>query len=178
MPYATATAYLQKFGLAEATQALADEEKLLTEQLLKDAIAVAGGGAWTGDPTDDEKAAATDALARLERQIAVTSNFMDGYLRAAVTLPLVDVDATVLQDCCLALVRCEVNDDSDNATERMDEAGKAWRKWLQDVQCGRVTLSGAGGEVLPSAGRVRVGRASSAYDWDAFNRREAPGRMR
>jgi phage gp36-like protein len=166
--YATATAYLQKFGLAEAAQVLADEQALLTEQLLKDAIA--GGGAWTGNPSDAEKAAGVAALARLERQLAVTSNFMDGYLRAAVTLPLAPTDATVLEDCCLALVRCELHDDSDNATERMDETGKTWRKWLCDVQAGRVALAGAGGEALPSRGRVKVGQATSAYDWNSFGR--------
>lgn len=168
--YATASAYLQKFGAAEAAQALADEEQLLTEQLLKDAIAVAGGGAWTGAPGDAEKAAGVAGLARLERQLAVSSNFMDGYLRAAVTLPLAPTDATVLEDCCLALVRAELHDDSDNATERMDETAKTWRKWLVDVQAGRVTLSGAEGEALPSRGRVKVGLAASGYDWGAFGR--------
>jgi phage gp36-like protein len=170
MPYATAAAYLQKFGLAEATQALADEESLLTEQLLKDAMAVAEGGAWTGDPTEAEQAAAVSALERLERQLAVTSNFMDGYLRAAVTLPLADADVTVLEDCCMALVRYELHDDSDNATERMDEAAKRWCAWLRDVQAGRVTLSGAGGEAVPSRGRTKVGQAVSGFNWSGFGR--------
>lgn len=170
MRYATAAAYLKKFGTTEAIQALADEENLLTEQLLKDAMAVAGGGAWTGDPSDAEKAAAVSALERLERQLDATSNFMDGYLRSAVSLPLADADVIVLEDCCMALARAELHDDADNATERMDEQAKRWCAWLRDVQAGRVTLSGASGEAVPSRGRTQVGQAASGYDWGGFGR--------
>lgn len=170
MPYATAAAYLQKFGLSEATQVLADEESLLTEQLLKNAMAVAEGGAWPDGPTEAEKAAAVSALERLERQLAVSSNFMDGYLRAAVSLPLAEAAATVLEDCCLALARHELHDDSDNGTERMDETAKRWCAWLRDVQAGRVTLSTPEGEAVPSRGRVKVGQAASGFNWSGFGR--------
>lgn len=170
MPYATPTAYLQRFGLDEAVQLLADEEQLLTAQLLQDAIAVADGGAWTGTPSDAEKAAANAALARLTRQLAVSSNFMDGYLRAAVTLPLApeDANAGTLEDCCLALTRAEVADDPDNATERMDAAAATWRTWLKDVARHVVALVGTDGSAPPPAGGARTGQATSAYNWGAF----------
>ncbi len=120
MAYATPTLIIQRFGLDEITGYLDDEQPLLTSQLLLDAIA----GTWTGTPSDAEKAAATDALARLTRQLQVTSNTMDGYLRSAVTLPLSDDDANAgtLEDCCMALARCSLADDTDNATDRWTSA--------------------------------------------------------
>ena len=82
--YATPEQYIARYGLDEAVQLLTDEEHLLTKQLLMDHVS----GYWTGNPTGPEKEAAAAALTRLKRQIAVSANFMDGYLRSAVTLPL------------------------------------------------------------------------------------------
>ncbi|MEY2685983.1 MAG: hypothetical protein RL375_181 [Pseudomonadota bacterium] len=168
--YATPAQYLAKFGRAEATQLLADEEALLTETLLVDAIAVAGGGAWTGSPSQAQQDAGTAALARLTRQLLVSSNFMDGYLRAVVTLPMPpdDANATTLEDCCLALTRCGLADDADNATERMDKCCADWRAWLKDVAAGRTQLITPVGASPVAAGRVRAGQALSSYDWTRF----------
>ncbi|MBK1683396.1 phage protein Gp36 family protein [Rhodoferax fermentans] len=170
MPYATASQYIQKFGLDDAAQLLADEQNTLTSQLLADAVAVSLGGSWTGTPAQADKDVANAALARLNRQLVVSSNFMDGYLRSAVTLPLAvgDANAGVLEDCCLALVRYGLADDSDNATERMEKAYEQWRSWLKDVQAGRAQLVGATGEAVPSTGRVRTGQAVSMFDWRSF----------
>lgn len=172
MPYATALLYIQKFGLEETTQALADEQNTLTALLLADAISVSLGGAWTGTPAQADKDVANACLARMNRQLLVSSNFMDGYLRGAVTLPLAagDANAGVLEDCCLALVRFGLADDSDNATERMEKAFEQWRSWLKDVQAGRTELVGATGEAVPSKGRVRTGQAVSGFDWGSFGR--------
>lgn len=170
MAYATASLCIQKFGLDETTQALADEQNTLTSLLLTDAITVSLGGAWTGLPAQADKDVATACLARLNRQLVVSSNFMDGYLRSAVTLPLAagDANAGVLEDCCLALVRYGLADDADNATERMGRAFEQWRAWLKDVQAGRAELVGSAGEAVPSKGRVRTGSAASGFDWDSF----------
>lgn len=170
MPYATASLFIQKFGLDETTQALADEQNTLTSLLLTDAIAVSLGGAWTGAPSQADKDVANACLARMNRQLVVSSNFMDGYLRSAVTLPLAasDANAGVLEDCCLALVRYGLADDSDNATERMEKAFEQWRAWLKDVQAGRAELVGAAGEEVPSKGRIRTGQAVSGFDWGNF----------
>jgi phage gp36-like protein len=171
--YATAQRYLDRYGWVDGAQLLADEERLLTEQLLRDVVA----GSWTGSPSALEQAAAAAALARLERQLAVSSNFMDGYLRAAVTLPLAadDVNATTLEDCCLALARCGLADDADNATTRIDKACETWRVWLKDVQAGRVQLVAATAQApdlaTAVAGRVRTGRAVSGFDWGTFGAR-------
>jgi phage gp36-like protein len=167
MAYATPAQFIQKFGLEECAQLLADEQNLLTTLLLSDVIGLATGGVWTGEPTDADQAAANGALARLTRQLVVSSNYMDGYLGSAVTLPVAlnDANAGVLEDCCLALARFGLADDSDNSTERMSKAFEQWRVWLKDVQAGRVTLMGTTGLEVTSANRVRSGPAGSGFDW-------------
>lgn len=166
MPYATPAQYLAKYGHGEATQLLSDEQRLLTEQLLRDALA----GTWTGTPSQDEQDAATAALARLQRALEVASSMMDGYLRSAVTLPLPPstAQAGVLEDCCCALARCDLADDTDNATERMDAQGKTWRSWLADVAAGRVHLVDTAGQAPASVRSTRSGVAATGYDWTAF----------
>lgn len=170
MPYATPAQYFQSFGLSEAVQLLADEERLLTATLLQDALAVLDGGAWTGTPSAEEQAAGTAAATRLVDQLTISANFMDGYLRSAVTLPLPEGNANAgsLRECCLALTRCALADDSDNATERMDKCCDTWRKWLVDVAARRVTLVDDSGNAPPQSGGVRTGQAASAYAWGSF----------
>ena len=168
MSYATPALYIAKFGLEEAAQLLADEERLLTAALLQDAVT----GVWTGSPSAAEQAAAAAALARLSRQLDTSSSLMDGYLRAAVTLPLPagDANASTLEDCCLALARCGLADDCDNATERIEAAAERWLKWLKDIAARRVQLVNAAGEPAPAPRGVRSGQARSGYDWGAFGR--------
>lgn len=167
MPYTTPTAYIQRFGQAEAVDLLSDEQRLLTATLLLDAMA----GTWSGTPSAAEQAAATDALARLQRQIDVSCAFIDGYLAAVATLPLPTdtAQAGTLAECALALTRADLADDSDNATDRIDEAAKTWRAWLRDVSAGKVQLVAIDGTAAGTgAGRVRTGQATSAYDWGSF----------
>lgn len=163
MAYATPAQFIAKFGLEETTQLLQDEERLLTAQLLKDALA----GSWTGSPSADEQAAATDALTRLTDQLATSSNTMDGYLRAVVALPLAgdDGNSGTLRDCCLALARCGLADDCDNSTERMEAACATWRAWLKDVAARRVQLVNDSGAAPAVTRGVRGGQARSGYDW-------------
>lgn len=170
MNYATPPQFISRYGLTEATQLLADEQQLLTAQLLTDAIAVEAGGDWTGTPSADEMAAAQAALARLERQLSTSSRFMDSYLRAAVTLPLAPDDANsgTLEECCSALARCGLADDSDNATERMDKCCDGWRAWLKDVAMGRVQLVTDAGTTPASSGGARSGQATTGYCWGEF----------
>lgn len=166
MPYATPARFIESFGLEETVRYLADEQGLLTAQLFKDALA----GAWTADTSQDEMDAAAAALARLLRKLETQSNLMDGYLRSAVVLPLSagDANAGTLEECCLALTRCALADDADNATERMDAAAKDWRSWLRDVSIGKAKLAGQGGQALVASGGARTGQARSSYNWAAF----------
>ncbi len=165
MPYATPQQVIQAYGLREVTQYLADEQDLLTEQLLTDAIT----GVWTGAPSPEEQAAATAALARLNRKLETVSNTMDGYLRNAVTLPLApgDANAGTLNECCMALVRCGLADDPGNSTERMEECCDRWRAWLRDVSRGVVQLVNQAGQTMAGKSRIRSGPAGSAYNWAA-----------
>lgn len=165
MPYATPQQVIQEFGLREIAQFLSDEQDLLTEQLLVDAIT----GVWTGTPSQEEQDAATAALARMVRKLETMSNFMDGFLRNAVTLPLAAGDANTgtLNECCLALTRCGLADDPGNSTERMEACCDTWRAWLRDVSRGVVQLVNPVGETVPGKSRVRSGQAASGYDWNA-----------
>ena len=166
MPYATPQQVIQAYGLKEVTQLLTDEQDLLTEQLLTDAIA----GVWTGAPSQAEKDAATAAIARFMRKIDTVGSTMDGYLRNAVTLPLSTDDANTgtLNECCMALVRCGLSDDPDNATERMDNCCDTWRSWLKDVSKGIVQLVNPVGVDVPGKSRIRTGQADSRYNWSRF----------
>lgn len=172
MPYATPTQVIAEYGLKEVTQLLTDEQQLLTEQLLLDAIAMATGGQWSELLSPAEINAATAALARLNRKLDTQSSFMDGFLRSAVTLPLAlsDANTGTLNECCMALTRCGLSDDPDNATERMDECCATWRKWLRDVANGVVSLVNAAGQEVAGKSRIRQGAASSGYDWAAHSR--------
>lgn len=166
MPYATPQRFIQEYGLEETTQLLADEQRLLTSQLLSDALA----GAWTGTPSAEEQAAANAAKDRITRKLTTVSNFMDGYLRSAVTLPLSagDANAGTLEECCVAIAREGLADDSDNVTERIETVADRWRAWLKDVQSGRVALVATGGEQVVGRGRVRSGQAVTGFNWGGF----------
>lgn len=173
MSYATPTQYLARYGADEATQLLADEESLLTKQLLLDAIAVAAGGTWTGTPTVDERAAATACLARLQRALDNASNLMNGHISSVYALPLAVTpdSAGTLEECCLALARVSLADDSENATERMDHAADNWRDWLRQVAARKVQLilaNGGGQEASNSAATIHVGQAVSNVNWGSF----------
>lgn len=171
-PYALPLAYLLRFGATEAVQMLGDEQQLLTEGLLRDALAIIDGSAstWHGSPSGDEMAAGLAAGTRLNRALVMTTNMMDGYLRNVVKLPMPadDANAGVLEDCCLALTRAGLADDPDNATDRMDQVAKDWRAWLKDVAKGVVQLVGAEGAAPPAPARVRSGQAASGVDWGGF----------
>ena len=103
----------------------------------------------------------------MQTALATSSNFMDGYLRAVVTLPLSDDDANagVLRDCCLALTRCSLADDADNYTDRMAALAAQWTKWLEDISKGRIKLVLADAAQAPESFRVRHGKAKSGFDW-------------
>ena len=166
MAYATPAQYVQAFGLSEALQMLQDEEQTLTPEALQAGLAALAAGAAVVDDT------AAASLERLQAKLDNTSNLMDGYLRSAVTLPLSAGQLLgTLQECCLALTRCLLADDSDNATERMDKCCDNWRAWLKDVAAGKVKLVDSDGEELGggSSGRVVTGYVAPAYDYAAMS---------
>lgn len=169
MPYANAARYCEEFSYSEARTQLRDEGGLLTAELLRVVVA---GAAWPGGASLEAQAVATAALQRLERKLVNVSNIMDGYLRAAVALPVpqsVELLGT-LEECCLALARDELANDSGESTDLIVKRADRWRLWLRDVAAKKVTLVQADGTVADStgSGRVVTGQPGSHYNWSAF----------
>lgn len=165
MAYATPADFVQAFGLDETCMLLMDEERLLTTELLVAGLRELAAG---GTVMDD---VAAQALERLTRRLHNTSNLMDGYLGSAVSLPISSAKPElmgVLQECCLALARCALSDDPDNATDRMDAACSNWRQWLRDVAAGKIKLVDADGSVA-AGGRTVHGNVPSAYNWGMYS---------
>lgn len=166
MAYATPADFVQAFGLDETCMLLMDEERLLTADALTAGLDALARGDAVADAT------AAQALERLRRRLSSTSSLMDSYLSSAIKLPITGTHETllgVLQDCCLALTRCAISDDPDNATERMDKACDNWRQWLRDVAAGKIKLVDADGTVA-AGGRILHGQVPSAYNWGAYAR--------
>lgn len=166
MPYATPADYVQAFGLREAAMLLQDEEHTLDEAVLQAGLAAVAAGQAVADD------AAKAAIARLQTALANTSNYMDGYLRAAVSLPIADSTTELLgtlQDCCLAIARYQLCDDDENASDRIEKAADKWRAWLKDVATQKVLLVTPSGADVPSTGggRVVIGQPKPAFDWPA-----------
>ena len=177
MPYATPQRFVQEFGLDETTQLLQDTQRLVTSALLKLAMAGTLPSAPTSGVTQDQLDAVNAGMARLNRKLFDMSNFMDGFLRSAVTLPLPDNhrDAGVLEECCLALVRFGMCNSTDNSTEGMKDMDARWRDWLKEVQKGRVQLvDSATGDGPVVSNRFRSGPVKSRFDWE-FNERFGQG---
>ncbi len=177
MPYATTARFIQEYGLDETTQLLQDTQRQVTSDLVAQAVA----GTLPTVPVPPVTQAMLDAtvagMARFTRKLTNVSNYMDGYLRSVVALPLAPEDASAgtLEECCLVLTKVGLAIDCDNATDRMDKLADQWRTWLKDVQAGRVQLVRSDtGTNPPIAKRFRSGATKSNYDW-AFNERFGRG---
>lgn len=170
MAYATSQRFIQSFGLDETVQLLTDEQRLLTAELLTAALAEVP--AWPVGATVEQQAAAADAADRLLRKLEIQSNFMDGYLRSAVSLPLsaLEANASTLEECCLALARCALADDAGNWTDRMDAAFDRWSAWLKDIATGKVklVLPAAEGTSQSTMYRVKSGKGKSGFNWAGY----------
>jgi phage gp36-like protein len=164
MAYTTPTRYCEEFGYDEVRSQLLDEGRVLNVAMLHAVLAVVAGAAWPVEITTPERVVAMAAHDRLVRKLTNVSNFMDGYLRAAVALPLPPGDAALgtAEECCLA-------SDSDMSTDLIVERGKRWRKWLVDISNKTVQLvSSTGAPVASGGGKVLTGQAKSSFDWQRF----------
>jgi phage gp36-like protein len=166
MPYATPLVFIQRYGAEESAQVLADGMGVLTPELLVAAIS----GVWPAGITADEQAVASAAVARMVHELAITSNYMDGYLRSACTLPLAATDANtgMLEVCCLRLTRSALASDGTGATERTDSQAQEQRAWLRDVAQGRVQLVSNSGDAVAPNRNVKTGQAASGFSWGGF----------
>lgn len=158
--YATPSQFAQEFGLADAAQLLRDEaDELLTPELLGEGLAANYGA----DRTADEIKVCEDAIARLTDMVVEVTNYMDGYLRSAVALPLAaaDIEQTPLKTCCLELSRFQLMDDPDNVTEQQEKRAAKWQAWLRDISCGKVRLLAA---PTSTVRKIRYGKVPSISD--------------
>lgn len=171
MAYTTPTRYCQEVGFEEARGQLLDDGRLLTADLLHQVLAVVAGGTWPATTTADLQLVAMAAHERLLRKLGTVSNYIDGYLRTVVALPIQAGDAALgtLEECCLALARDELASDSDVSTDLIVKRADRWRKWLVDVanQTTRLVSSNPQAPTV-GGGRVVVGQAKSGFDWDRF----------
>ncbi len=167
MLYATPAAFIARYGADECAQILADNAGLLTPYLLT----AAANGAFDSTTTSAQQFAATTTLTKLVRQLAASSNYMDGYLRSVVTLPLSASDANsgALEVCCIELTRGAIASDGAGATERTDMLADRHRTWLKDISAGRVQLVNSSGASISGAA-VRSGQAGSRFAWNRFPR--------
>ena len=172
MAYTTPNRYCEEVGFDEARGQLLDEGRVLTVELLRQVLAVVAGGDWPQATTVPERVVAMAAHDRLVRKLATVSNFMDGYLRGAVALPLQAGDAALgtLDECCIALARDELASDSDMSTELIVKRADRWRKWLVDISNKTVQLvsTTADANATFGSGKVLTGQAKSGFDWQRF----------
>lgn len=172
MAYTTPTRYCEEAGFDEARGQLLDEGRVLTVELLKQVLAVVAGGAWPDATTLPERVVAMAAHDTLLRKLNNVSNYMDGYLRAVVDLPLAPGDSALgtLEDCCVALARDELSSDSDISTDLVVKRADRWRKWLVDISNKTVALVSTTADTGASfgSGKVLTGQAKSGFDWSKF----------
>lgn len=169
MAYTTPTRYCEEAGFEEARGQLIDEGRVLTADLLRQVLAVVAGGAWPVATTAPERVVAMAAHDRLVRKLLNVSNYMDGYLLAAVELPLPANHAAMgtLEDCCIAIARDDLSSDADVSTDLIVKRADRWRKWLVDISNKTVQLVSSTTEPGASfgSGKVVTGQAKSGFDW-------------
>lgn len=153
MQYATLANLASQYGFREISQLLSDESDLLSEAMLIDAVAGNDLTAYTAA----EQSAIADALSRANDALTRQSIFMDSKIGVRYQLPLttVAIAAAPLEECCLALTRAYLSDDSDNTSQMIEGARTRWIKWLTDLAKDR--------SFIPNADKVTVGGSENAY---------------
>ena len=157
--YATAADWVTAYGMGELFMLARDEDCQLTHYLLQQAVA----GVFDEQSSTREQAAATNALARINAALDYATRRINSYIGLRVSLPLLDAQVvqTPLKECALALSRCHLMDDTDNATERADECCGSWLKWLEQVSKGVVSLGATA--ATSSMGSNHVSSGAVAY---------------
>lgn len=163
MPYATLEQLCKQYGYREISQLLCDEGDLLTQDMLLEAVA----GDDLSQYTAEEQEAIASAINRANDAITRQSILMDSKIGVRYQLPLLPsaIAAAPLEECCLALSRAYLSDDSDNQAEVIEVGRTRWTKWLNDLS---KDLS-----VIPNAIKITVGgsenRALSAKPTSGLN---------
>ena len=153
MPYATLQKLCSHYGYRELSQLLCDENDLLTQDMLLEAVA----GDDLTQYNADEQVAIANALNRANDALPRQSIFMDSKIGVRYQLPLSAsaITSGPLEECCLALTRAYLADDSDNSAEIIENARKRWIKWLEDLAKDM--------SFIPNALKVSVGGTENKY---------------
>lgn len=149
--YATATDLLDRFDAEEIAQR-ADRAtpRLVTADLLK--LAAAAGN--ISSYTTAEQAAATAALAIVNRALTDASDAIDGYLAGRYTVPLANPSQAIARYVC-DMARYYLFDD--HATETVQKRYDAALKYCDGVAAGKIALGlNAADETPPSGGTVEM----------------------
>ncbi|TNC80708.1 MAG: hypothetical protein C9356_12470 [Oleiphilus sp.] len=138
--YATLQNLCTQYGYREISQLLCDEDSLLTEDMLRTAIAGGDLTVYTAEEQEDIAAAVNRGNDALTRQSAL----MDSRIASAYNLPLpaTAIAASPLEECCLALTRAYLCDDSDNTSQVIEGSRTRWIKWLVDLASGQTVIPG------------------------------------
>ena len=151
--YATLQQLCNQYGYREIAELLCDEEGLLTQDMLIEAVA--------GDDlslyTSAEQAAITAAVERANDAITRQGAYMNSKIGARYQLPLPAgaIADSPLEECCLALTRAYLADDADNSSQMIDGARTRWIKWLTDLAKDQT--------VIPGATRLGTGGTDNTY---------------
>lgn len=128
MAYATLEQMIERFGLEEMSQLLVDEQDLLTGELLQAAL-----NDSVSSYSDQEQSAATYAINRADTIVDQQSDVMNTKLGTRYLLPLNRPDNGSIIECCLALSRAALSDDSSNISKLIMAERDNARKWLRDI---------------------------------------------
>lgn len=164
MAYATLQQLVDKFGLRELAQLLCDEERLVTDDLLRDKLA-GDVSAWSQEEQDAITTAELRAAAALDR----VSDLIDSAIGSRYNLPLTNPAYGPIVDCCLALSRAELSEDGDNISTTVKEERTYWRKWLERIENGKKILPGETQQGVSGHEQGRhCGTMPSSVDWEAY----------
>ena len=164
MSYATLEQLIERFGLEEMTQLLADEHDLLTEELLQAAL-----NDSASSYSSQEQEAATQAIDRADAIISQQSDVMDTKLGARYLLPLMNPDNGSIVECCLALSRAALSDDSTNISKLILSERADAKKWLKDIAENKAHLPDERSRKSGGAEKkCHTRRPKSSVNWRAY----------
>lgn len=168
--YSSLANYAAAFGQLELFQLLADEQPLLSEQLLADFL----DGNFPGAYTADEQAAMLACEQRVNTALTQASLLMDSYIATRYQLPLATqvIEQNPLGQCANALARAMLADDANNQTDTMEKAQSRWLKWLEQLAKGQVVLQG-GSTTSDNTGEqpqnYLTAKLPSGIDWGRYS---------
>lgn len=166
--YATALEMIRKFG-GSPMAGLSDptgDEQLVSGELLALVVEDGDRSAYS----DDERAAADEAVKRVEAALTESTSLCNSYISKTHVLPL-SADAvanSALRRACMDIARYELMVDEDRLTDVAESRYKAAIVWLKDIAAGRASLGEDEQSPSDLSGRVQIKQGSSRHNWDSY----------